>query len=233
MEVHLPRELLRHGRLGHFSEDPIERLHHTDRIHREIFKNEKSMLKQRQLIAKRVEISKTPAVQRQIERITDLTKRAFAPTTVARKKIKSDEKVNVKRETYEATYNAMPADAKTMSPTLCAPCVGTPYVRTPHLNNTLTQVHTEAKSSVVVDFSTCNFGDNITFTSEESIATASNANARPNKTKEAKEDSCYNCDIKYKESDKCWYGCSTCLTLWVCAKADCKRFLDVHESSHL
>ena len=165
MEVHLPRELLPHGRLGHFSEDPIERLHHTDRIHREIFKNEKSMLKQRQLIAKRVEISKTPAVQRQIEKVTGLTKRVFAPTTEARKKIKSDEKVNVKRETYEATYNAMPADAKTMSPTLCAPCVGTPYVRTPHLNNTLTQVHTEAKSSVVEDFSTCNFGDNITFTS--------------------------------------------------------------------
>ena len=103
LEAHVPKELARHKRLGLFTEDPIEREHHQNKVYDKLFNNIKKWSKKQELIRIRRSQGNVPEVMSAKQEALEATNQKFSQSIDDKNKFKEVDLKIFKTEKYHET----------------------------------------------------------------------------------------------------------------------------------
>ena len=107
-QKHVVQYLREFKRLGPFGEDPVEKLHHTDKDMNYLLRNVRGWLTRQKVVQARVSQKNDPRVAQVINEMTEGTKRRWSEKTSSNKSAKTELEAQVKQQKYDSRIANVP-----------------------------------------------------------------------------------------------------------------------------
>jgi hypothetical protein len=108
LEEHVAKYLREFERLGPLGEDPIEKLHHTDKDMNYMLRNVRGWMQRQRVVQARVAQKSETRVAKTLLEVTQATSRVWSNETIAKRAAKSELETQVKKQKYDGRVVGVP-----------------------------------------------------------------------------------------------------------------------------